>query len=757
MPDIEMLMKELTLEEKAALCTGADNWHTVAVERLGLAQAAVADGPHGLRKERVDESFTGVDRNIEAICFPSGAALASSFDRKLLHDVGHLLGEAAKSEHVDTLLGPAVNMKRSPLCGRSFEYLSEDPYLAGELAADYVRGVQEQDVGVSVKHFAANNQEFRRMSISAVIDERTLREIYLAAFETVVKKAKPWTLMCSYNRINGVYSCENEWLLKDVLREEWGFDGIVMTDWGAMNNRCAALRAGLNLEMPACRGETTKQVIEAVKNGSLEMEVLDRNVRELLGWINKCLADQSERKPYDKELHHAFARKASEECAVLLKNEGILPLAADKKIAFIGGYAESPRFQGGGSSFINCFRVTNALEAAAELAHITYAKGFGTAADMPDEKLLAEAVECGREAEIAVIFAGLPDIIESEGYDRKNLDLPECQNRLIEAVAAVQPNTVVVLHNGSPVLMPWSDRVKAILEMYLGGQAAGEATANLLFGKANPSGKLAETFPKRLEDVPSYLDFPGTEQEVQYGEGVYIGYRYYDSRNMDVLFPFGHGLSYTTFEMGQIKVSNDKINDQDTVAVTVTIKNTGSRAGQEVVQLYVEPLGERKQKRPLKELKGFEKIRLEPGESTEVEFILDKRSFSYYETRIGDWYTESGTYRLLAGNSGSNLPLYADLEVTGTIDLPFVVADNTTLGDVLNYCKDPSVYKAFLEKCNFIGTAEEETGNMGASTAAMERAMQDAIPLHSLSGFQNITKKEIQDILDRVNNKNGGK
>ncbi len=475
------------------------------------------------------------------------------------------------------MLGPAINIKRSPLCGRNFEYLSEDPYLAGELSASYVAAVQAANVGVSVKHYAANNQEFRRMSVDTLVDERTLREIYLKAFETTVRKSKPWTIMCAYNKINGTYCCENKWLLTDTLRDEWGFDGIVMTDWGAMNERVDALKAGLDLEMPSSNGLNDKKIVAAVEAGELPLEVLDRAVQDLLVWFERGLADEPAIASFDKEAHHEASRQAAAQCAVLLKNEGdLLPLDKNSKIAFIGPFAGAPRFQGGGSSHINCFKITSALDACSqENIEATYSAGISDDGITADDELLKVAIEQAKSAEVAVVFAGLPDSFESEGYDRSHMDMPQAQNQLISAIAAVQPNIVVVLHKGSPVAMPWLNEVSAVLDMYLGGQAVGAATVDILFGEANPSGKLAETYPLRLEDTPCYLQFPGDGKSVTYGEGVFVGYRWYDSRKMEVLYPFGHGLSYTSFSISDLKLSTDTLEEGGSVEVSVNVTNTG--------------------------------------------------------------------------------------------------------------------------------------------------------------------------------------
>ena len=622
--DVKKLVNELTLEEKASLCSGADFWHTKAIDRLNIPAAMVSDGPHGIRKQESLADHMGVAESIKAIGFPTASAMACSFDRDLLHKVGDALGEECVAEDLAVLLGPGINMKRSPICGRNFEYYSEDPVVAGELGAAFVNGVQEHGVGTSLKHFAANNQEWRRMSISAEIDERTLREIYLAAFETVVKKAQPWTIMCSYNRINGVYSCENDWLLNKVLRDEWGFEGLVMTDWGAMDERVPSLKAGLDLEMPDCHGETDKLIVKAVQSGELEEPVLDTAVERILTMVDKYLTARkgidpasmvhplpsSVERGYDVAAHHALARTTAEQSAVLLKNEDILPLQKDKKIAFIGEFAKVPRIQGGGSSHINNTSVESALDAAGD--SVSYAQGFHIDEETTDETLLQEAITLAKESDVAVIFAGLPDSFESEGFDRTHLNMPANQNELIARISEVQPNVVVVLHSGSPIAMPWLDKVAGVLQMYLAGQASGGAAVNLLFGDATPCGKLAETFPLHLEDNPSYLNFPGNREKVCYQEGVFIGYRYYDKKKMDVLFPFGYGLSYTDFTYSNMKVTVngknaadvDVIKETDEIVVSADITNTGNCDGAEIVQLYIKnPVVY--EIRPEKELRDF--------------------------------------------------------------------------------------------------------------------------------------------------------
>ncbi len=760
--DIKHLLSEMTLEEKAGLCSGADFWHTKAVDRLGLPDIMVSDGPHGLRKQDNTGDHVGLLDAIKAVCFPASCAIASSFDRDLVYTVGMALGEECQAEQIATILGPGVNMKRSPLCGRNFEYFSEDPYLAGELGASYVNGVQSQKVGTSVKHFAANNQETRRMSISSEVDERTLREIYLSAFETIVKKSQPWTMMCSYNCINGVYSCENDWLLNQVLRKEWGFQGLVVTDWGAMNDRVSSLKAGLELEMPSANGVTDQFLVDAVKNGSLSMEELDLAVTRILELIKKYYDNRKENATYNKEEHHNLVRRAAGESAVLLKNEDqLLPLNKADKVAFIGEFAEKPRFQGGGSSHINSFKVTNAL-ASAQGHNVIYAKGFDILKEELNPAEVEKAVAAAKEAKVAVIFAGLPDAYESEGYDRTHLNLPACQNALIEEIVKVQPNTIVVLHNGSPVLMPWLSKVKAVLELYLGGQAIGEATIDLLYGAVNPSGKLAETFPLRLQDNPSYLNFPGTNRQVEYREGVFIGYRHYDAKELEVLFPFGHGLSYTTFEYRdlELKVVNGSnhtkdgkltLKDTDTLEVRVKVKNTGTRFGKEVVQLYVHDK-EASVIRPIKELKGFEKLSLEPGEEKVATFLLDKRSFAYYNVDINDWHAESGDFDILIGSSSRTIHLKQTVTLESTTKLPFLLDDRTTLNDVLQIVEDPaSIMQSILGAVG--GDKAEHEDTTGESQMFFE--MIKGLPIHSLRSFYSwgLDKNSVEEQITKALNK----
>lgn len=771
--DVKKLVNELTLEEKASLCSGADFWHTKAIDRLNIPAAMVSDGPHGIRKQESLADHMGVAESIKAIGFPTASAMACSFDRDLLHKVGDALGEECVAEDLAVLLGPGINMKRSPICGRNFEYYSEDPVVAGELGAAFVNGVQEHGVGTSLKHFAANNQEWRRMSISAEIDERTLREIYLAAFETVVKKAQPWTIMCSYNRINGVYSCENDWLLNKVLRDEWGFEGLVMTDWGAMDERVPSLKAGLDLEMPDCHGETDKLIVKAVQSGELEESVLDTAVERILTMVDKYLTARKDIDPasmvhplpssaergYDVAAHHALARTTAEQSAVLLKNEDILPLQKDKKIAFIGEFAKVPRIQGGGSSHINNTSIESALDAAGD--SVSYAQGFHIDEETTDETLLQEAITLAKESDVAVIFAGLPDSFESEGFDRTHLNMPANQNELIARISEVQPNVVVVLHSGSPIAMPWLDKVAGVLQMYLAGQASGGAAVNLLFGDATPCGKLAETFPLHLEDNPSYLNFPGNREKVCYQEGVFIGYRYYDKKKMDVLFPFGYGLSYTDFTYSNMKVTVngknaadvDVIKETDEIVVSADITNTGNCDGAEIVQLYIKnPVVY--EIRPEKELRDFAKVFLKAGETKTVTFTLNARAFSYYETRIHDWYAESGDYEILFASSSRDIRLQYTVSITGSKKIPFVADYITTCEDVELFAKDGSALDEMLRRSGFAeATDHDGDDSMGSGTADMMKAMFTGTPLHSILSFssEELTYEDIQDTIRKLN------
>jgi beta-glucosidase len=662
---IRTILASLTLEEKASLCSGHDFWHTQAIQRLGIPAIMLTDGPHGLRKQAGDSETAGLTESVPATCFPTASATANSWDRELMKAIGQALGEECQQEEVAVILGPGANIKRSPLCGRNFEYFSEDPYLSGEMAASLIQGVQSQGVGASLKHFAVNNQEHLRMTINAVVDERALREIYLTGFEIAVKKGKPWTVMCSYNRLDGVYCSEYERLLTKILREEWGFAGLLVTDWGACNDRVAGLKAGQDLEMPSSNGTNDALILAAVKSGALDESILDRAVERILELIFRAVENRKTAYRYAVEAHHKLARRAAAEAMLLFKNaDGILPLKAGAKVALIGGFAKTPRYQGSGSSLIKPSRLDCAWDELNRVAPgCTYAAGYDLKTDQPDEALIAEACAAACAADVVLVFAGLPDVYESEGFDRAHMRLPQSHNLLIQRVAAANPNTVVVLSNGSAVEMPWLDSVKAVLGGFLGGQAGGSAAVDVLFGVVNPSGKLAETYPlNKLEDNPSHRYFPGGPKTVEYRESIYVGYRYYDSAHKPVRFPFGYGLSYTTFAYSDLQVSAKHINEQDELKVSVKVKNTGNLAGSEIVQLYVCDVASTIF-RPAKELKGFDKLFLHPGEEKRLEFTLNQRSFAYYNTHIAGWHVESGEFEILVGASSADIRLRATVWV----------------------------------------------------------------------------------------------
>ena len=754
--DIKALVSQMTLEEKAGLLSGDDFWHTKAVERLGVPRTMVSDGPHGLRKQDEAADHLGINDSIKAVCFPAACATAASFDPDMIREMGEAIGDSCQHEKLSVVLGPAVNIKRSPLCGRNFEYFSEDPYLAGRMATAIIQGIQSRDVGTSIKHFALNSQEHRRMSSSSDADERTIREIYFPAFEMAVKEAQPWTVMCSYNKINGVYASENPWLLTDVLRKEWGFEGYVMSDWGAVSDRVAGVAAGLDLEMPASGGVNDRKIVEAVRAGKLDEKLVDQACERILNIVYRYLENAKPETPWDKDAQHGQSADIAAECMVLLKNEDdVLPLAKEDEIAFIGEFAMNPRFQGGGSSHINCFKTVGALEAAKDLK-VTYARGYDVKADEATPEMIAEAVEAAKAAGVAVVFAGLPDSYESEGYDRSHMRMPDCQNKLIEAVAEANPNTVVVLHNGSPVEMPWIGKVKAVLEAYLGGQAVGEAAVRVLFGDVNPCGRLPETFPLKLEDNPSYLYYGGEKDVTEYREGVFVGYRYYDKKKMDVLFPFGYGLSYTTFEYSGLKLSAEKIQDTETLTVTASVKNTGSRAGKTVVQLYVgDP--ESTPIRPVRELKGFVKVALQPGESKEVSFTLDKRAFAYWNQQIHDWHVETGVFTVEVGASSRDLPLKAEVTVESTVELPRHYTPDSIFMDIMADPKAAPVMREYMKQTMQIFGHEEQEGGTDAAKEAisedMTLAMMQYMPLRgalSFGGGEDLSRR-MEELLKILN------
>ena len=660
------LIDKLTLEEKASLCSGKDFWHTKGIERLDIPSIMLTDGPHGLRKKDEKSGGSSLENSVPSTCFPTAVTTASSWDPSLLYEMGVALGEECLAEQVSVLLGPGVNMKRSPLCGRNFEYFSEDPLLAGEVAAGLINGVQSKGIGTSLKHFATNNQEMRRMSVDSVVDERALREIYLTAFEIAVKKGKPWTVMNAYNKLGGVYCSDSEFLQTQVLRDEWGFDGIVVTDWGAANDRVRGIVAGNDLEMPTSGGYNDKKIADAVRRGKLSVDDLDKCVDRLLD-----LAFKSEKSlgvySYDKKAHHELARKVAAQSMVLLKNEGgLLPLEKGKKIAVIGELARSPRYQGAGSSQINPTELSDAFsQLVREGYQPLYSPGYNKKSSAVSQLLINDACELAKKSDVVLLFIGLTDEYEAEGYDRTTLELPAAHNRLAEEICAVNENVVVVLSGGSPVTMPWLSKVKGLLNAYLGGQAVGAAVCDILTGRQNPCGKLAETYPLSLSDTQCVNYYPGTVMTTEYRDSVYIGYRYYDSAKKDVLFPFGFGLSYTDFKYSGLKISKKKIKDTDELTVSFKVKNTGSVAGAEISQLYVSDV-ESTIYRPAKELRAFAKTFLEPGEEKEVSLTLSKRAFAYYNVNIHDWHVESGEFGILVGASSRDIRLEGKVTVEST-------------------------------------------------------------------------------------------
>lgn len=696
MPKITDLIQKMSLEEKAALCTGAGAWTTTPVDRLGIPEMTVTDGPHGVRRAADLNAF--IAQSLPATCFPTAACMASTWNVDLINKVGKAIAEECIALKVDVVLGPGANMKRTPVCGRNFEYYSEDPYLAGEMAASFINGVQSKGVGTSLKHFAANNQEYQRSTISSEVDERTLREIYLPAFEAAVKKAKPWTVMCSYNKLNGVYAAENHKLLSEILRDEWGYEGFVVSDWGAVHDRVEGLKAGLDLEMPGPRAWRVNAVIDAVRSGRLDEAVLDEAVRRILEIVFKA-AETKKGGSFDAEAHHSLARRVAGEGIVLLKNDGVLPLKDQKQIAVIGRSAKEAYYQGGGSSHINPTQVDNPyaeLQKMAGGAGLSYAAGY-PADESFDQALIDEACQNAQTADVALLYICLPASKESEGYDRLDLDLTAHQVALINAVAAVQSHTVVILNNGAPVVMSeWIDGAAAVLEAWMMGQAGGGAIAEVLFGKFNPSGKLAETFPLKLIDTPAFISYPGENGAVRYGEGIFIGYRYYDAKQVPTLFPFGHGLSYTTFAYQNLKVSADTFDDIDGLTVTVDVTNTGKLAGKEVVQVYVH---DQKSKlvRPPKELKGFAKVELQPGETRTVSVALDFRSFAYYHPAYKQWITENGEFDILIGASSADIRCAKTVTLHSTLALPSILNRDSTLREWIEDPRGMSVLGPFYE------------------------------------------------------------
>ena len=660
MQNTELLLKELTLEEKCALLSGAETFKTRGMPEHGIPQIWLSDGPHGLRKQAGESDHLGLNPSVPATCFPTASAVANSWDAALGEEIGAALGEEAAAQEVSVVLGPGLNMKRNPLCGRSFEYFSEDPYLAGKLAAGYIRGIQSKGVAACPKHFAVNSQETRRMASDSIVDERTLREIYLTGFEIAVKEGHPRSIMSSYNLVNGTYANENKHLLMEILRGEWGFDGAVITDWGGSNDHALGVKNGSTLEMPAPGGDSVRELLAAVESGKITESDIDARLSELLPLVfdTKAALDAAPRE-FDAAAHHALARRAAEESLVLLKNEGsLLPLAAGGKVAVIGDFAKNPRYQGAGSSMVNSTQVDVLLDKLidSELNIIGYQQGFDRHGK-PDAALQKSACELATQADTVILCMGLDEIAESEGLDRSNLRLAQNQVDLLQAVAAVNPKIVVVLYSGSVVETPWLDNCQALLYAALGGQAGAGAVADALIGKVNPCGKLAETWPLAYADVPSAADFATRRKTVEYREGLYIGYRYFTTAEKAVRFPFGYGMSYTTFAY------SDMAADEQGVSLTVT--NTGSVAGTEIVQLYVAKKNS-ELFRPAKELKGFARVTLAPGEKQRITIMLDDKAFRFWNVKANRWEIEGGEYELLVGASVEDIRLCEKISVHGT-------------------------------------------------------------------------------------------
>ncbi len=682
-PTTDPSVAALTLEEKASLTSGATFWRTKAAG--SVPSIMLTDGPHGVRKQPEGGDHLGLHVSEPATCFPPAVALGSTWDPALLERVGEALGREAQAHGVGVLLGPGINIKRSPLCGRNFEYLSEDPFVSGTLGSALVRGLQSQGVGASLKHFAVNNQEADRLRVSADVDLRPLREIYLRGFQRVVTTAHPWTVMCSYNRINGVYASQNPWLLTTVLRDEWGFDGLVVSDWGAVDDRVEGLRAGLDLEMPASGGRTDAQIVAAVRSGDLDEAVLDVTAGRVADLVARAVAGHREEATYDVDAHHALAREAAAAGVVLLRNEGdLLPLAPETSVAVIGEFARTPRYQGAGSSQINPTRLDNALDAVRELAsgRVTFAAGFrlaGAPEGTDGTDLVAQAVDAATRADVALVFVGLPGTAESEGFDRDDIEIPADQLALLDAVVAANRQTVVVLSNGGVVrLSSFADRVPAIVEGWLLGQAGGSAVVDVLYGAVNPSGRLAETVPVRLQDSPAYLDFPGEFGHVRYGEGLFVGHRWYDARELPVSYPFGHGLSYTTFDYRDLEVAQDP---DGGLTASVVVTNTGSRDGAEVVQLYAGLPGSTVVRAP-RELRAYAKVHVRAGESRTVELPVAADDLAYFDTRVDRWVVEGGAYTVEVGTSSRDLRLSTSVQVVGD-DIRFPLTRSSSILEVV--------------------------------------------------------------------------
>lgn len=757
MKTVDEIVSAMSLDEKIALIAGKNFWQMEGVPSAGLKPVMLTDGPHGLRKQAAAADHLGLNESVPSTCFPPACLMASSWDAEVTGNVGKAMGEECVAEEVSIILGPGVNIKRSPLCGRNFEYYSEDPYLAGKLAAGLIRGVESKGIGTSLKHFAANNQERFRLAGNSVVDERALREIYLKPFEIAVREGKPSTVMCSYNRINNVYSAVNRWLLTDVLREEWGFDGFVMTDWGAMSDRVEAVKAGLDLEMPGPAKENAAKVRAAIENGSLSMDDLDTCVRRLVSFILK--AEKVEKKAYSIDAHHKIARDAAASSFVLLENDGTLPLKKDGSYALIGSLAEHIRYQGAGSSKIN----PNRLDTIRDFfPHCSYAEGYDPVTGETSDIMIADAVAACSGKTAAIVVIGLSDSYESEGFDRTSMDLPQGHVKLVGALLDKGIPVIAVLLSGAPVTLPFRHRVNAMLLCYLGGEALGSALESVLTGRMNPSGKLPETFPVRLEDNPSYGNFASDDRNVLYKESIFVGYRWYDYKNLPVAYEFGYGLSYTDFEYSRLSISSD--------AVSFTVKNTGECAGDEVVQLYT-GLPSSRIVRPVRELRGFEKIHLEAGEEKQVVLPLNRDCFTYYDVVTKSFEVEEGEYEISIGASSRDLRLKGLLHVDGTREphvrgniadfaslfdgsLPLIeetgcIDMNTTVADAL---KTPGG----KEVLGPVARMMDETYSGDDTVSRMMKAMVYEMPIRGL-WMSQVENFSVDDTLKRINDINSRK
>lgn len=786
------ILNKLTLEEKVGICSGKDFWTLKGVPRLGIPEITLTDGPHGLRKKTPGSSKPGITDSIPTTCFPTAVTTACSWDEELLYKMGEAMAEECLAEKVSVILGPGVNIKRSPLCGRNFEYFSEDPYLAGKMAASLIRGIQSKNVGASLKHFAANSQEKKRMTIDSVVDERALRETYLTAFEIAVKEAQPWTVMNAYNKLNGTYCSDNGYLQNKILRDEWGFEGVVVSDWGAVNDRVTGMINGNDLEMPTSGGYNDAKVCKAVREGRMKEEDVDKCADRMLSLILKS-KDALTVTSYDKLSHHRLAKEICQQSLVLLKNEdNTLPLSKDKTIAVIGEMARAPRYQGAGSSKINPTQLDDTFDALLEKGYkLNFAPGYNKKKDEINEIMLKDACIVAERADSVLLFIGLTEKYESEGYDRSHMNLPDSHVKLLEEVLKVNENITVVLYGGSPVVIPHLDKIKALVNGYLGGQAGGSALAEILSGDVNPSGKLAETYPLCLEDTPCNKLYPATGTTAEHRESIFIGYRYYDTAKKNVLFPFGFGLSYTDFAYSNLKLSKKKIKEGDELTLSFKVKNLGEVPAAEVAQVYVvNP--ESKIYKAVKELKGFKKIFLDAKEEKKVEITLDSRAFSFYNVLINDWLAESGKYGILVGSSSQDIrlegevalttanpdapipdysetaPCYYDMENTTVVsddafravlarEIPdnseFVKGNLTINSSISQVAVSPFGKALYTILCN------------GAKVVALTAENPDMItesikdmPLRSFSGFTGgiLSPTTVEGILDLCNGKKGG-